>query len=98
MKRFGLIDPASRQRAIWFLVRFLGVAALAFAPCLAGGRTLRDAAALLALACSLGGMVSMVFAKLSREPLGRGSLNGWDEALAFVAASRLAHFALHSQA
>jgi hypothetical protein len=35
----------------------------------------------------------MVFAKLSREPFGQGSLNGWDEALAFVAVSRLMHFA-----
>ncbi len=92
------IDPASRHKIVWFLARFLGFAAFALAPCVVSGRTLREAAMLLALACSLGGLVSMVFASLCREPFGRGSLNGWDEALAFVAASRLAHFASHFQA
>jgi len=45
----------------------------------------------------MGGFVSVIFAKLSGEPFGQGSLNGWDESLAFVAASRLAHFAMHVQ-
>jgi len=58
---------------------------------------LQDGAGLLSLACAMGGFVSMVFAKLAGEPFGQGSLNGWDEALAFVAASRLAHFAMHFQ-
>lgn len=67
--------------------------ALAFAPCLVSGRSLREAAALLALACSSGGMVSMVFATLCREPFGQESPNGWDEALTLVAASRPAQLA-----
>jgi len=37
----------------------------------------------------------MVFARLRGEPLWQGSLNGWDEALALIAVSRLAHFAAH---
>jgi len=72
--------------------------ALVFGPCLTNGRSFQDAAGLLALACSLGGFVSMVFARLRGEPPWQGSLNGWDEALAFVAMSRLAHFAMGVQA
>lgn len=90
----GALDPLSRHRIVWFVVRLGGLAALAFGPCLSGARSAQDATALLSLACSIGGIVSMVFAKLGREPLGQGSLNGWDEALAFVAASQLVHFAI----
>ncbi len=90
----GTLDPLSRHRIVWFVIRLSGLAALAFGPCLAGARPAQNATALLSLACSIGGIVSMVFAKLGREPLGRGSLNGWDEALAFVAMSRLAHYAI----
>jgi len=90
----GSIDPVSRHRAVWFVVRLFGLAALAFGPCLAGTRPVQEGTALLSLACSLGGFVSMVFATLCRAPLWQGSLNGWDEALAFVAASQLTHFAM----
>lgn len=93
----GSLDPVSRHRATWFLVRTLCFAGLAFGPCFVGTRSLQDGAGLLSLACAMGGFVSMVFAKLAGEPFGQGSLNGWDEALAFVAASRLAHFAMHFQ-
>jgi len=76
------------------VIRLFGLAGFAFGPCLTSTRSLQDAAGLLALACSLGGIVSMVIARLSHEPFAQGSLNGWDEALAFVAVSRLAHFAM----
>jgi len=91
----GSLDPVSRHRATWFLVRTLCFAGLAFGPCLVGTRSLQDCAVLLSLACAMGGFVSMVFAKLAGEPFGQGSLNGWDEALAFVAVSRLAHFTMN---
>lgn len=87
------IDAVSLDRAAWFAVRLGGLAALAFVPCLTGARSAQEAAALLSLACGMGGFVSVVFARLRGEPSWQGSLNGWDEALAFVAASRLAHFA-----
>lgn len=87
------IDAVSLDRTVWFVVRLGGLAALAFAPCLTGARPVQEAAALLSLACGMGGFVSMAFAQLRGEPLWQGSLNGWDEALAFIAASRLAHFA-----
>jgi len=98
IKPFGFIDPVSRHRAAWFVIRLLMLAALTLGPCFTMGRPFQDAAGLLSLACSVGGIVSMIFARLSGEPLGQGSLNGWDEALAFVATSRLAHLALHLQA
>lgn len=94
----GSLDPASRQRAAWFAWRCLALAAWAFGPWLAGGRSFQDCAALLDFACGIGGMVSMLFARVRGEPLCLGSLNGWDEALAFVAVSRLAHLAVHVQA
>jgi len=98
IKPFGSIDPVSRHRAAWFVIRLLTLAALTLGPCFTMARPFQDAAGLLSLACSIGGIVSMIFAKLSGDPVGQGSLNGWDEALAFVAASRLAHFAVHFQA
>lgn len=87
------VDAVSRHRATWFVIRLGGLAALAFGPCLTGGHSVQEAAAMLSFACSLGGFVSMAFARLRGEPPWQGSLNGWDEALAFVAASRLAHLA-----
>lgn len=95
IRPFGSLDPASRHRAVWFVVRLLMLAALTVGPCFTMARPFQDAAGLLSLACAVGGFVSMVFAKLAGEPFWQGSLNGWDEAFAFVAASRLAHFAMH---
>jgi len=95
IRPFDPLDPASRHRAVWFAIRLILLGALTFGPCFTVARSFQDAAALLSLACAVGGFVSMVFARLSGEPFGQGSLNGWDESLAFVAASRLAHFAMH---
>lgn len=87
------IDAVSRDRAVWFAIRVGGLAALTFGPCLTSAHSVQEAAVLLSLACSMGGLVSMAFARLRGEPPWQGSLNGWDEALAFIAVSRLAHFA-----
>ncbi len=91
----GSLDPVSRRRAAWFALRCLALAAWAFGPWLAGGRSFQGCAALLDFACGIGGFVSMLFARMRGEPLCQGSLNGWDEALAFIAVSRLAHLAAH---
>lgn len=87
------LDAVSQRRLFWFLVRLCGLAGLAFGPCLGGVRTLQDALAVLSLACGLGALVGAAFARLRREPFACGSLNGWDEAMAFIAVSRLAHAA-----
>lgn len=92
------LDPASRRRAGWFALRCLALAAWAFGPWLASGQPFQGCAVLLEFACSIGGFVSMLFARVRGEPPWQGSLNGWDEALAFVAVSRLAHLAAQIQA
>ena len=92
------LDPASRRRATWFALRCLALAAWAFGPWLASGQSFQGCAVLLEFACSTSGFVSMLFARLRGEPPWQGSLNGWDEALAFVAVSRLAHLASQLQA
>lgn len=97
MSPAGRLDPLSRAMAGWFLARLGFVAALALLPCVATGRPLREGMGLAVFACALGGTVSMLFAALRQEPMGRGSLNGWDESLAFIAASRLAHAAMAMQ-
>lgn len=58
-------------------------------------RSWPDAAGLFSLACAVGALVSMTFAAIRREPFGRGSLNGWDETLAFLAIGRLTQAAVH---
>jgi hypothetical protein len=94
MPNSGSIDPVSRHRAVRFAFRLCCLLVLVFGPCLAGRQTFQGAAAVLTMACGIGGFVSMVFARMRGEPLWQGSLNGWDEALALVAVSRLAHFAM----
>ena len=94
----GSLDPASRRRAAWFALRCLALTAWAFGPWLASEQSFQGCAVLLEFACSTGGFVSLLFARVRGEPPWQGSLNGWDEALAFVAVSRLAHLAAHSQA
>jgi len=95
IKPVGSLDPVSRHRAALFAIRLVSLAALTLGPFFTVGRPFQDAIGLLSLACAFGGFVSMVFARLAGEPFGQGSLNGWDEAFAFVAVSRLAHFAMH---
>lgn len=92
------LDPASRAVARWFALRLGMLASFALLPCLAGARSLHDGAGLLSFACSLGGTISMLTAACRRQPMGQGPLNAWDESLAFIAASRLAHLAMAMQA
>jgi len=40
----------------------------------------------------------VLFAAIRGEPFATGSLNGWDEALVFVAASRIVHALMQLQA
>lgn len=85
------LDPGSQRVTRWFLARVYGLAALALLPCVTGTQSLQDAAGLMSFACACAAVVSTTFARVRLEPFARGSLNGWDEALAFIAVSRLAH-------
>lgn len=89
----GALDAGSQRRVFWFGLRLCSLAGLAFEPCLGGMRTVQDGLAFLSLACGFGAVAGTTFARLRREPFAQGSLNGWDEALAFIAVSRLAHAA-----
>ena len=86
------------QRSCYTVAEFLiqlwcSLSALALWLCLAGARPFHDAAAMLALVCAFSAVFSMVWAVARREDLGRGSLNSWDKALAFIALATLAHLA-----
>lgn len=93
-RSLAAVDPQSARRAEWFVIRVLALMALTAGPCLTGARPWQDAAGLLSLACAVGATVSTFFAAIRREPLGRGSLNGWDETLAFIAVGHLAQAAV----
>lgn len=81
-----------------FLWRITVLAGFILSPYLTHKQPLQETLAILALTFAFGGLLCMVFAMLRREPFAKGSLNGWDEALVFVAISRLAHAAAHVQA
>lgn len=91
---FARLDPASRRVAFLFLFRLGCLAALALASCLVGVRTPHQGLQFLTLACKFGAVVAGVFGALRRASFARGSLNSWDEALAFLAAHWLAHAAV----
>ncbi len=85
------LDPRSRRAIIEFLARLLGLSVIALGPFLFNSRPLHNTTGMLSLACALGAMFSTIRAVSRGDVIGRGSLNKWDEALAFVAVSRLAH-------
>ena len=58
--------------------------------CIAAQAPFGDIAAALGLAYAFGGMFGFLRALLKGDLFNAGSLNAWDEALAFVALSRLA--------
>lgn len=93
------LDRQSRQAVRWLLLRLWSVALIALlGTYLENKPSARAFAGLISLTCAIGAMVCAVVAALHREAFARGSLNTWDEALAFVALSRLAHVALGLQA
>lgn len=93
----GSLDPASKQRAGRFLLQLLLLTSLVSWPCLAHKQSLQGFTASLASIFALGAMFSALFTSLRREPFAKGSLNGWDEALVFIALSRLADAAMQLQ-
>ncbi len=93
----GSLDPASKQRASRFLLQILLLTSLVSWPYLAHKQSLQGFTASLASIFALGAMFSVLFTSLRREPFAKGSLNGWDEVLVFIALSRLAHAAMQLQ-
>lgn len=93
----GSLDLASKQRASRFLLQILLLTGLMSWPYLAHKQSLQGLTAGLASIFALGATFSALFTSLRREPFAKGSLNGWDEVLVFIALSRLAHAALQFQ-
>ena len=85
------LDPVSRRRGGRFILHLIVLTILIIMPYLSQTQSLREGMGVLALAFGFGGMVSVLFAVVRGEPFAKGSLNGWDEALVFVAASRFVH-------
>lgn len=92
------LDPVSRRRAGRFVLHLLVLTVLIIMPYLSQEQSLREGMGVLSLAFGFGGMVSVLFAAIRGEPFAKGSLNGWDEALVFVAASRIVHAVMQLQA
>ena len=93
----GSLDLASRRRASRFLLQLLLLTSLMSWPYLAHKQSLQGLTASLASIFALGAMFSALFTSLRREPFAKGSLNGWDEVLVFIALSRLADAAMQLQ-
>ena len=93
-ERHGGLDPASRRTLSGWLVRCGVLLLFAALPWGLGVRSLHETGGTAALAFSLGGVVAMVRATCRGERIGGGSLNRWDEALAFNGPSLLLHLVL----
>jgi len=93
----GSLDPASRRRASRFLLHVLVLTSLVSWPFLAHKQPLQGLTANLAAIFALGAMFGALFTSQRREPFAKGSLNGWDEVLVFIALSRLADAAMQLQ-
>lgn len=89
--------PTSGRRTSQFLLRLLVLTGFVLTLNLAQGQTLQEGLGVLALTLALSGLLNAVFAMIRREPVARGGMNGWDEALMLIAASRAAHMMLYFQ-
>src|SRR5581483_5725504 len=84
------LDIRSR-RALWgFGIRFATFTLFAAGPCVAGGRSLHEAALSLHFLCFFGALFAVAWGALLRERPNGPSFNFWDEALALFAAGLFA--------
>ncbi len=89
------LDLQSKIALAGFSLRLGLLSFLLSSWCVLGARPLQAAIGIFAIAASLASLVAGVRGLLSLDRLASSSLNNWDEALAFVALSKLAHaFAL----
>jgi hypothetical protein len=77
--------------------RAMVLAACVLSPWVFGLCSLDQAEHSLPLAFSLASIIAMIAARARQEQPGRGSLNGWDEALAFNGIAALAHMLQRAQ-
>ena len=72
-----------------FAMRLAGLLLIAMLPALMGRRPMTASLGYLATYCALGAILNLGRAAGRKQTVGAGPLNHWDEALAFVALSRL---------
>ena len=87
----GRMDPGSRRTLARFVFRLCCLTFFIVLPYFAGLRSFSVMLELLSTFTSVGSIFCTVLALLCGEFLGRGSLNHWDEALAYMALTRLVH-------
>ena len=87
------LDAASRRVIARFCFEVAWFGMIAFAPALTGIVAVANAAASLGTYCSFAALLRVLVAARRKEKPCVGSLNGWDECLALVAAAMLAYFA-----
>ena len=85
------LDELSRQVVHRCLVRLSVLSLLLLTPWLLGLRSFAQITGSLSEDFTLIAMITMIIALWRRETPGRGSLNNWDESLAFNAFAVLAH-------
>lgn len=92
----GKVDTTTRHTLARVAFRVGGATIFILWPYLAGTRPLATVLALLstfvAVASIFCGLVALLL-MLLKEPIGRGGPNHWDEALIYVALTRLVHLA-----
>ena len=88
----GHLDPLSRRTARKFCLQTSFLILFVVWPYAAGIWSLPQAVTALGFSFQLVSILSAGKALLRQEHLGRGGLNHWDEALAFMAAFRFIHF------
>lgn len=87
------LDLHSKQTLGRLIIRLCGLILFIVLPYFAGLRSFSVMLQLLSTFMSIGSIFCAMMALLCREHVGRGSLNHWDEALAYMALTRLVHFA-----
>lgn len=87
------IDPVSRRTLTRAAFRLGGIMLLIMWPYVSGSRPLATALDLLSTFGAAAGIFCAFVALSLGEKVGQGGLNHWDEALIYVALTRLVHFA-----
>ena len=93
MRLTARLDQTSRHALVRFALALVSVSGVAFLPVLSGTISLADGFGALSTYCTLTAIIKFVLASFHRSKPGAPSLTEWDESLALIATSSLAHMA-----
>ena len=85
------LDQSSRRAVQRWSVLACGLLLVVLLPWIGGRSSLDQVSAGLSTIFTMASIVTMLLAIRAGEPAGKGSLNRWDEAIAFNALALLAH-------